>query len=335
MARATTTRRHISARLALAIGAIIAAALGAGVATETASSARSAKIEIHDHDTPGRGWFVEVEVSANRLSLKSVVLWVEECKQTVHAEDVPVSPDGRFAVERPFASSGGQGEGIWHLSGHLVGTSKLTGAYDMTSPDCATGERRFRSGRAGHSHHRSGTLPGTYPDLSKATARRRAEARRLWKATLASARSARLRTFERARRAGYDLAPQAGTWLRPLFFHLRNRRYDDPGDLLNPRRPESLVYWWPQTGQPVLIGFMYRAPISKTPALGRPLLGWHAHKKSGATSQMTHVWLTRMLRSALANCVPVEALQIANPAFRYEKTRWGSSGPETQPCPPK
>jgi hypothetical protein len=71
-------------------------------------------------------------------------------------------------------------------------------------------------------------------------------------------------------------------------------------------------------------------------ALGQPLLGSHAHKLSGARSQMTHLWLTRGLRSALANCLPVQALQIAIPSFRYEeRTRASGSGPETRPCRPQ
>jgi hypothetical protein len=334
---AATTSGHILGRLAVGIGAVVAVALASGQAvTDAASPAAKVKIEIHDHRTPGHGWFLEVAVSSTRLSLKSVMLWVEECEQTVRAQDVPVAPDGSFAVERSLAISGGQGEGTWRLSGRFVGPSRLEGAYDMASPTCATGQRLFRSAAGeAHSHHRSGTRPGSYPDLSRAKGRRRAEARRLWKRTVASARTARFRTFTRARRAGYKLALDARSWPRPLVFHLRNRRYDGDGDVLDSRRPESLVYWWPVIGDPVLLGYMYRAPGSKTPALARPLLGWHAHKRSGAGSQMTHVWLTRGLRSALANCLPVQALQIAIPTFRYEKTRAGGSGPETRPCPPQ
>jgi hypothetical protein len=46
---------------------------------------------------------------------------------------------------------------------------------------------------------------------------------------------------------------------------------------------------------------------------------------------MTHVWMTRTLRSALANCVPVAALEAANPRFRWSTPNQGG-GHNTEPC---
>jgi plastocyanin len=79
----------------------------------------------------------------------------------------------------------------------------------------------------------------------------------------------------------------------------------------------------------VLIGFMYRLATGFRPRFAAPLLGWHAH---GGRSQMTHVWLTGSLRTALANCMPVEALQAAILRYRFDPAgRPGS--PESIPCP--
>ena len=47
---------------------------------------------------------------------------------------------------------------------------------------------------------------------------------------------------------------------------------------------------------------------------------------------MTHVWLTGDMRSALANCMPVPALEAALPAFRWAAPGQGFSK-ESYPCP--
>ena len=47
---------------------------------------------------------------------------------------------------------------------------------------------------------------------------------------------------------------------------------------------------------------------------------------------MTHVWLTRDLRSALANCMPVAALEKAIPRYRYAPAGRPLTH-ESQPCP--
>jgi hypothetical protein len=94
------------------------------------------------------------------------------------------------------------------------------------------------------------------------------------------------------------------------------------------------VYWWPPDGQPVLVAFMYRMPLrSGWPRFGRPLLGWHAHVRGGklGATLMTHVWMTPELRSAIANCMPVAALEAANPAFRFQPSNHYLSQ-ESVPC---
>ena len=214
----------------------------------------------------------------------------------------------------------------------------VRGTFRVTEPDCDSGVKGFtvpmsggrgaaEGGHHGHAHH-SAELD--YPDLAAAPASRRAEVRRLWKSTLAAARR-HFPTYAAARRAGFVRKERP---VRPSLLHLRQAAHARDGSVLDPRRPESLVYWWPRKGPPILVGFMYRAPGGKPPRLGRPILTWHRHLRSGRAgrTQMTHVWLTGDLRSAAANCLPVPELELALPAFHY-RPPGRSSTIESSPCP--
>ena len=56
------------------------------------------------------------------------------------------------------------------------------------------------------------------------------------------------------------------------------------------------------------------------------LLGWHRHATHA--TWMTHVWLTRSIRTALAQCAPVRAL----PALAWEPYVPDVPGVD-EPCP--
>jgi hypothetical protein len=170
-----------------------------------------------------------------------------------------------------------------------------------------------------------------YPDLAHASRAEVAQARRLWHGTLVSARR-RFPSYAAARARGY--VRDHRRWTRPLVFHLRKRAFDTDGALLDARRPEALVYWWPAHGRPVLLGFMYRVPAGRPPAFGGAILAYHGHMAGGhmGATQMTHVWLTRGLRTAYARCLPVAALERAIPAFQYATPGHSPSGPEAEPC---
>ena len=304
-----------------AVGALVGGALVVAVAAPQASAAvplPNAAIAAHDHATTGRNWHVEVEVSSTSKSLRSLVLYVQECDQTVLAKNVVIAlPDGDLVAEGDLEANGGEGPGRWKVVARFTEPTHLEGTYEVTSPGCMTGPQPFHGHAGGHGSS-SGTPVGSFPDIPKASDPRRREARRLWHHTVASAHSERFSTYGRARANRYVRVPKART--RPLVFHLRRKDYERDDHVLDVVRPESLVYWWPIQGQPVLIAFMYRAPADETPSFGSPLIGWHQHVtatgKVGA-SQMTHVWLTGDLRSAYANCLPRQALEAAIPAFRF------------------
>jgi len=62
-----------------------------------------------------------------------------------------------------------------------------------------------------------------------------------------------------------------------VVFHLRRSSYDRDSRIFDARRPESLVYWWPKRGAPVLIGFMFRVPKGPRPAFAGPIPSYHQH----------------------------------------------------------
>jgi Spy/CpxP family protein refolding chaperone len=300
--------------------AALAALLVLAPAAMAAQPRPNARFEVHDHEIGGRNWHVEATVSSTGRSLRHLILYVEQCDATVVARAVRVGEDGMFAVNRAAEGT------TWSVTGSFTTPTRLEGTYRLARGGCDTGRRAFTArGRGGvepgHDHGSHGHDHGdVFPDLAAATAAQRAQARRLHRATLSSARRL-FPTYAAARNRGFVRFPR--NWRRPLVFHLRQRGYEQDGRVLDPSRPESLVYWWPRRGRPVLVGFMYRAPVGRRPSFGGPLLIWHGHDNTQTGRRgrtiMTHVWLTRDLRSALANCLPVPQLEAALPRFRYAR----------------
>ncbi len=110
---------------------------------------------------------------------------------------------------------------------------------------------------------------------------------------------ARLADIKRAEAEGYMRfgdVPILGTW------HYINWAYQADGDVLDPTRPESIIYWKASThSDPVLIGAMYVMPHANDvgPQIGGCLTVWHVHGPPFApagqvTNEMLHVWLIPM-----------------------------------------
>lgn len=190
------------------------------------------------------------------------------------------------------------------------------------------------SATGGHSHHDM----SQFPDLDAATSGERAQAQRLLDSTRATAASAQFRTVGATKAAGYRWGLEdtdRPISREPVLLHGRNRAnyFDDRS--LDPRHPESLVWWRTPSGELKLVAFMYRLPPGvAAPDYGGPIVRWHGHDKckdprtrrtlgdpvDGAcpegqvlkdNPEMTHVWLTDDLRSAFAVEAPAEALSRA------------------------
>jgi hypothetical protein len=181
-------------------------------------------------------------------------------------------------------------------------------------------------------------LMNPFGPVEAATRRQRLRAWRLLH-RVRSAGHQRFATEARARalhyRRGHAMAA-VGQRHGAHFIHYDNWALRHDSHVLDPRRPESLVYWEGPTGVPVLVGMMFRVSTAvHAPRRGLgPLVRWHAHalcdrhKRSSprqfsvpghcgsaqlahyGPTAMVHVWLTRDLTSAYAQKAPAQALQI-------------------------
>ena len=233
----------------------------------------------------------------------------------------------------------------WDVSAHFPEADHVTGTLHVAKGDCDTGPIPFDvkegadedhddmdMGGDGHAHHHHHHHGPKFPDIDSATAAQRKQAEDL-RIRVRRAAATRFKTYRAARALNYKRFPRK--WKLPVVFHLRNRAYENDNRIFDPRRPESLVYWWPRHGQPILLGFMFRAPAGPRPSFAGPIPIYHQHPNRYGKlgdNQMTHVWLTGGLRSAWSNCLPVKQLERANPKLRYEKPRSGVSGQESMPC---
>jgi hypothetical protein len=164
----------------------------------------------------------------------------------------------------------------------------------------------------------------------------RARAEALWKASVAGA--ARWRDQEAATAAGFRFKDrnEAGSGRPVRFLHVPNPAWRADGRVLDPSRPETLVYWNGPGDRLTLVGVMYTAPRgTHGPTVGGPITRWHTHEScrdpgtrakvgrpvDGACPQgqvyrrsgeMMHVWFTDDLATAFARRAPLAALRAAN-----------------------
>jgi hypothetical protein len=200
-------------------------------------------------------------------------------------------------------------------------------AHDHAAADPATG--------ASHDHQ------ANLPDVAAASDAERAAAQRLLDQSVAE--TERWRDPAAARAAGFQVDrslaradAMAGTQKagKQRFLHVPNPAWRTDGRVLDPARPETLIYWRGPQGQLVLVGVMYTAAKGQPgPAVGGPITRWHIHETcrdpaSGAklgpagdagtcpagqafrrSGEMMHVWFTGDLRTAFARRAPLDALR--------------------------
>lgn len=107
-----------------------------------------------------------------------------------------------------------------------------------------------------------------------------------------------------AKAAGYR--PSSPSW-RPITHYL-NPAYQRDGEILDPNRPEALVYANTSKG-PILLGAMYVMPEPGDPGprIGGCLTQWHAHSLRGwETPEMMHVWSADVPGGAFSELKPRE-----------------------------
>ena len=124
----------------------------------------------------------------------------------------------------------------------------------------------------GHGH--ADDDPHAGHEAAQPTAAERAAAEALVAATRRG--TARLADADVALAEGYVQAtPFAFYGLRAAHYH--NEAYNQDGDLLDPTRPEDLMYLKTDDGDLELIGVMFIAPPGEGPRVGGPLTSWHTH----------------------------------------------------------
>lgn len=89
--------------------------------------------------------------------------------------------------------------------------------------------------------------------------------------------TARLEDFSVAEAEGYTQATPFLTKTGLPIAHFVNKAYMLDGDVLNPGKPEALMYLKTTDGQMILTGVMYMADIGAGPTPGGPLTMWHTH----------------------------------------------------------
>jgi hypothetical protein len=178
-------------------------------------------------------------------------------------------------VVRPTPARG------WGRARAATGSAAICLLVVLTATSSWIGAFRAAAGEpgavAGHHVHAGGVAPpGTILPVvadREPTAEERAAATQLVNA----ARAALAKYADPAVAAadGYHVKGLAG-----LDFHAANPKHEKDGRVLDPARPETLVYAVTPDGQPVLLGAMFQMPDMHAPgpAIGGPLTLWHAHE---------------------------------------------------------
>jgi hypothetical protein len=216
----------------------------------------------------------------------------------------------------------GEPEGTDTATPDGTGTDGPEGA-GTAAPD---GTGTAGAGTPGHVHGPN------LPDVAAAGADERARAETLWKASIANAE--RWRDPEAAAAAGFRFQGKQRPGDKPVrFLHVPNPAWRADGRVLDPERPETLVYWRSSGDRLVLVGVMYAAARGEPgPTVGGPITRWHDHEScrdpatraklgrpvAGAcpdgqvlrrSGEMMHVWFTDDLATAYARRPPLGELR--------------------------
>ena len=320
-------------QLHLSLLLVAAVALPAPSAASAALPVPGDTYRAHDHDTPDDKWHVTMKALREKQALR-VVVYADRCGgHTPYAKVVPYDGGGNSKTYR-FLDPDNPEKGTWAYDARFTGEDRLEGTFRIVTEDCDTGPMPFVATNTAETHVSYGTPLGSMPDLASATPRRLRQAD--WLFREAWRRAKRFADIEKAKRLGYYSGPSDFAERRAHVYHLRHLAFTKDEIYFNPKKTESLMYYNGLEGPPVLIGYMFRYKLAGGhPPFARPLLGWHAHGRAvwrGIPNQMTHIWLTNDLRSALANCMPVEALEASLPAFEFSPMQPDVIA-EARPCP--
>jgi hypothetical protein len=169
----------------------------------------------------------------------------------------------------------------WHGVRSVAGSAAICFLVIGTAASSWVGAFRAAAAEPGevagrHAHEGSVAPPGTVmpavPDREPTSAEHAAAP-----ALVLAARAALAKYNDPALAAadGYHLSGLAG-----VDYHANNPVYEHDDRVLDPARPETLVYGVAPDGRPVLLGALFLMPSIGTPGptIGGPLTVWHAHQ---------------------------------------------------------
>lgn len=269
-------------------------------------------LEAHRHYSKGQDWHVQLEVAKRPTRFATVVVYSQRCSATGFLTGGRVRPDGTFMLSGELPD----GRGTWSAGGQFTGPVVASGRWSVTTADCTDGGDFTAQDANGH------FLIGNPFEYPSAGIRRHPRLRQI---TQAFRRAAPRFTPARARALGYSFA---GAPACPAMVHARRKGTAMWGKVLDPRAPQSLMYWCGADGRYKLAGAMFRADGRTRPGTFGRLIRWHKHGGKRTSHWMTHLWLVPDLRDAWATCSPFRAYEAAG-LFAYEPFAWI---PETRPC---
>jgi hypothetical protein len=207
---------------------------------------------------------------------------------------------------------------------------------DQTMSEASSGDERAAGPAGGHHGSGAGHRHDPRPPYEQRYADATADERQAADELLASVRSALApyADVDAAVAAGYDPPRRPGVRTA----HYIDRSVAQEGHVLDPTRPNGLVYDTSPTGEPVLLGAFFMAPPgSPAPASAGGLVVWHSHAPSCpaffATAdepctdslRMLHVWTVDRVELAGRRDHPVE-IEVVDPfgaPFRASVARAG------------
>jgi plastocyanin len=316
------------ARRASAVLLVISGGLASS--SEAALPPPTSVFTAYDHASEANGFHLQLAVGSNPRLIRTAFLDSFACRVEPVVRNVPVSESGDVYIHTAFAPRLSQPRlktGIFTVIARFTSPTRLDGTYQAKKPGCDTGVRAFTATtEKGHNAH------GPPPDVAGATPAQRAEAEALLAASKQAA--SRFPTIGDAFRAGFVPHPgfkAAFIWPRGVGFHLENCQNWVDDHVLDPTRPESLVYWSPPNAAPVPIALMYRASsYQPPPTTGGPIIRWHGH--GDGAFLMTHVWFASSLEEAFSTSTTPSASFFASFSLQPQSATgwpWGGLGATT------
>lgn len=298
----------------------------------------------------GLGWDIAMHAADPRLAEHESVFTLSNPSHAMFAAGLVVlaagiigsiltvtatRPEGSLLRRRSVRAGVAAGAATLILAAGGLGAWAQSAMDSHGHTEAAAGDGHATSDKAGHSRGHDATQQGsgahghrlTSEDIAAATPQQRAAARKLLADTIAATLA--YRDADAAEAAGYKFVIKD----KALVQHIPNPAYNRDGKILDPQRPESLLYIKnPNTGELALVGVVYRMPRPSMtgPKPGGPITSWHTHAKcvdpDGSASrpasrgtcpagmekrtgvERMHVWFTDDILTAFSSKIPFRAV---------------------------